>query len=320
MSDLRSVNNNSNNRSNDNYIEQLRQKIGTGFSDQKIDKKTRNEMGKDDFVKLMTAQLKHQDPINPMKNEQMAAQLAQFSALEQMVNMNKNIEQLAAAQKPSENVLAASLIGKRIVTDKAKFAYEKGSNPELKFDLPDNASNVNVSVVNDKGEIVREISLSNMMKGPQSIKWDGKNDKNQEMGAGEFSFKITAVDDQERPMQIKLNSTGLVSGVVFEGGKALLIVDDKKIPIDAVGRIENDKETPTDKQAMQASNAQKTNSVDEAAAQINASESEKNANIAKNFLPLSESSKKIDNGGIPQSQDESMNSDVPYPLWNPSEM
>src|SRR5262245_44358140 len=103
-------------KSDSDHVEKMRQKIGTDFTgDQRRSTgKKKNELGKDDFMKLMSAQLKYQDPINPVKNEQMAAQLAQFSALEQMMNMNTNIEKMAAGQKPSEHMIAASLIGKRV--------------------------------------------------------------------------------------------------------------------------------------------------------------------------------------------------------------
>ena len=73
--------------------EQLRQQVGTDFTSavKQNPGKKKNEMGKDDFMKLMSAQLKYQDPISPMKNEEMAAQLAQFSGLEQMMNVNGSI-------------------------------------------------------------------------------------------------------------------------------------------------------------------------------------------------------------------------------------
>ena len=239
MSDMRSVSN-SKSGAPDEYIEQIRQKIGTEFTDRKATGKKRNEMGKDDFVKLMSAQLKHQDPLSPLKNEEMAAQLAQFASLEQMVNMNTNLEKMTAAQKPSDNVLAASLIGKRIQTDSSRFAYEKGSQPDIKFELPADATNVSVAMVDAKGEIIREYDLGTMAKGAQSIRWDGKDKKNLDVNAGEYSYKVSAMDVQGRPMQIDTAKSGLVTGVSFEGGKAMLMVGEKKIPLEAVGRIEAD--------------------------------------------------------------------------------
>src|SRR5688500_16520130 len=97
--DTRSVNNHGSDQAASTELEQIRQKLGKEFTaDMKRDVgKKRNELGKDDFMKLMSAQLKYQDPVSPMKNEQMAAQLAQFSALEQMLNMNQSIEKMAAA-------------------------------------------------------------------------------------------------------------------------------------------------------------------------------------------------------------------------------
>lgn len=240
MADIKSVNNNVA-KPADQHIDQLRQKIGTDFTSAKIaGKKNKNEMGKDDFVKLMSAQLKYQDPMSPLKNEEMAAQLAQFSALEQMMNVNQNLEKMAAGQKPQENVLAASLIGKRIQTDSSRFQLAKGAQPEIKFELPSDAEALSVSMVDAKGEVVREIELGAMGKGPQAIRWDGKNSKNQEQPVGEYTFRINATGDGGKPIQVKTSTSGLVSGVSFEGGKPMLLVGDKKIALDTVGRIEAD--------------------------------------------------------------------------------
>ncbi len=237
MADMRTISN-TGQKSPDEYVEQVRQKLGTSFSDQKATGKKRNELGKDDFIKLMSAQLKHQDPMSPMKNEQMAAQLAQFSALEQMVNVNTNLEKMTAAQRPTDNVLAASLIGKRIMTDSSKFVFQKGAQPEMKFDLPQDAENLAVSVVDQKGEIIREIELGAMVKGQQALRWDGKNKNNQDAVPGEYTFRVTASAPGGKPIIIDNSSSGLVSGVSFENNKAMLLVDGKKIPLEAVGRIE----------------------------------------------------------------------------------
>ena len=240
MADVRSISNQTA-KSADNHVEQMRQKLGTEFSSQKLTgKKNRNELGKDDFMKLMSAQLKHQDPLNPLKNEEMAAQLAQFSALEQMMNVNQNLEKMQAAQKPQDNVLAASLIGKRVFTDSSKFSLLKGATPELKFELPGDAEAINVSLLNEKGEVIREIELGAMAKGTQSVRWDGKNGKNLDAELGEYSYRVTGTGEGGKPIQIDTSTSGLVSGVVFEGGKALLSVDDKKIALETVSRIDSD--------------------------------------------------------------------------------
>src|SRR4051794_37399355 len=70
------------------------------------------KLGKDEFFKLMINQVQHQDPLKPYQNEQMAAQMAQFTSLEQMVNMNENLNKLINSQQPLQNLGAANLIGK----------------------------------------------------------------------------------------------------------------------------------------------------------------------------------------------------------------
>lgn len=327
--DMRSVKNTTSGAP-DEYIENLRQKIGTEFTDQKNKGKKKNELGKDDFIKLMSAQLKHQDPINPMKNEQMAAQLAQFSALEQMVNVNTNLEKMSAAQKPQDNILAASLIGKRVLTDSSKFAYEKGAKPDLKFELPADAEKVSVTVVDAKGEVMREYELGGLKKGPQAIKWDGKNQKGQEQLAGEYSFRITATDASQKAIDVKTSTSGLVSGVVFESGKPWLIVDEKKIPLEGVGRIEAD--LP---KAAAGTNDATGNAVNSLAdkQEISTNQTnttrEKNTNAEGKNLQAASVAAKMNNvaGAAPQSMDgmtaeqEELNGGMgAYPLWNPGNM
>lgn len=340
MADMRSVSN-TQGASNDEYIEQLRQKIGTEFTDRKATGKKKNELGKDDFIRLMSAQLKYQDPISPMKNEQMAAQLAQFSALEQMVNVNQNLEKMAAGQKPQENVLAASLIGKRVLTDSSKFTLQKGAPSEMKFELPADAERVNVAVVDAKGEVMREYELGGMKKGFQSLKWDGKNGKGQEQNAGEYTFRVTAVDAQNKPVLAKTSTAGLVSGVVFEGGKPLLLVEDRKIPLDVVGRIEADAPTP---QARQAVPPQSGSGMDaaiaDAVSQLTGekqnlstneanSSAEKNTNAAGKNLQATKGAAKMNKTGAASGepmdgqaaeQDGVSADNGAFPLWNPSNM
>lgn len=333
MSDLRSVKHGSS-AAPDQYVEQLRQKMGTEFSDKKASGKKRNELGKDDFIKLMTAQMKHQDPFSPMKNEEMAAQLAQFSSLEQMTNVNQNIEKMAAAQKPTENVLAASLIGKRVMTDSSRFLMAQGQQPELKFDMPAQGDNVSVSVVDGKGEVIREYELGSMAKGPQTIRWDGKNGKNQDAAVGEYTFRVNANDAKGVPLTIATSTSGLVSGVVFESGKAQLLVDGKKIPMEAIGRIELDEPKAA---APQSASLGAPAAAPQASAKQNllsatspGEEAKKISTAQKNSLPNEMSPEKLNNvlsalGNASRMDAETetgvMEPDTgSMPLWNPANL
>jgi flagellar basal-body rod modification protein FlgD len=334
MADIRTISNTTQ-KSSDEYVEQVRQKLGSSFSDQKATGKKRNEMGKDDFIKLMSAQLKHQDPMSPLKNEQMAAQLAQFSALEQMVNVNTNLEKMSAAQRPTDNVLAASLIGKKIMTDSAKFVFQKGAQPEMKFDLSKDAENLSISIVDSKGEVIRDLELGQMMKGNQALRWDGKNKNNQDALPGEYTFRVTATAPGGTPIIVNTSTAGLVSGVTFENNKAMLMVDGNKIPLEAVGRIEADLPSAAPSAAAAKSLAPQTsqassNSAVNSSSQKQNSGEEKVTQQAKNSLPSELSEEKIksmlgDLVSVSRMEAAEENAsasegDPPMPLWNPSNL
>ncbi len=315
MADIRSVKG-SVGAASDEYVEQIRQKIGTEFSDRKLSGKKKNEMGKDDFVKLMSAQLKHQDPTSPLKNEEMAAQLAQFSALEQMVNVNSNLEKMAAAQKPQDNVLAASLIGKRIKTDSSQFSLQKGTQPEIKFNLPTAASTLSVALLDSKGETVREYELGSMAQGAQAIRWDGKNGKGLDAVPGEYSYRVSGTDDQGAPMRIETATGGLVNGVVFENGQPMLLVDEKRIALAAVQRIEADIPAAQPKMAPVSPLTGKQNVSGAGEAEQKITQPVKNS-LLENLI-----AEKI-RAQVPISPGEMEALDgerVPDPLWNPSNL
>lgn len=83
----------------------------------------KQELGKDEFLKLLVTQLKNQDPLEPMKNEQFVAELAQFNALEQMINLNKSFESMLSMQSLSQ---ASSFIGANIAWVDADGAAQEG--------------------------------------------------------------------------------------------------------------------------------------------------------------------------------------------------
>jgi flagellar hook assembly protein FlgD len=226
-------------KSSNDYLEHIRQKIGQGHSDKAESRSAKKELGKDDFIKLMSVQLKHQDPMSPLKNEEMAAQLAQFSGLEQMQNVNRNLEKMSGAGEMRDSMQAASLIGKRVVTDAAKFKLTEDRKVDLSFELPGDIEQGKISVFDSKGAIVRDLLIDRMDKGKQSVKWDGRNEKGTFADLGEYTFKISAQNKLGQKVEAVTNTTGIVSGIEFDKGKAVLLVGSERIYMDVVSRIEN---------------------------------------------------------------------------------
>jgi flagellar basal-body rod modification protein FlgD len=148
-------------------------------------------MGKEDFLKLLVAQLAHQDPLAPMENTEFVAQLAQFSSLEQLMGVNSNLGLLQVAQTAMTNSQVAGLIGREIEARGDTLNHTSG--PEaINFDLSSSAKEVTVKVRDAKGNLIRTIDAGSRIGGVNSVTWDGKDSMGNTMPAGTYSVEVTA--------------------------------------------------------------------------------------------------------------------------------
>ncbi len=189
-----------------------------------------NAMDKDAFFKLMLTQLKYQDPTNPMKNHEMAAQLAQFSTLEQMSNMNSTLQKIEGGGKPAEQFQALNLIGKVVAGDSARIARtELDKTHDFKFTLPEDAKTAEVKVMNQKGDLVRSFKFAELKAGESAITWNGQNDKGRDMPAGDYKFQVEASDATGKKLIAKTDFEGTVTGLSFGTDGAVLQVGNQSI-------------------------------------------------------------------------------------------
>jgi flagellar basal-body rod modification protein FlgD len=104
-----------------------------------------NQMGKDEFLKLLTFQLQNQDPMNPMDQSKFTGELAQFSQLEQLSNLNKKFDEGNKTKAMEDKFYAASFVGKKVVTNGSSiFLKESGDPGDILFKLDGDASKVMV--------------------------------------------------------------------------------------------------------------------------------------------------------------------------------
>lgn len=197
-----------------------------------------NEMDKDAFFKLMLTQMKNQDPTNPLKSHEMAAQLASFSSLEQMQNINSTLEQMKNAQKPSENFQALNLIGKAVAGDSARVV--RGPTDKMhdfKFSLPMDATEVTVKVRDAEGNIVRTYNLKNLKQGDNKISWNGEDESGAKAFPGEYQFMAEAKTGDGRKVGVKTDFEGMITGVSYAADGPVLHVGNQAIRFNDVKKI-----------------------------------------------------------------------------------
>jgi flagellar basal-body rod modification protein FlgD len=205
-----------------------------------VDGKEHNKMGKEGFLKLLTFQLQNQDPMKPMENGKISGELAQFSQLEQLSNLNKKFDALNKNAGVEDKFYGASFLGKEVVTSGSSINYEgKGKDADILFSLEKPAEKVLVKVLDSKNNIVNEIWKENLGRGNQTITWDGKSMDGGDEIAGQFSVMITAWDEQAQKIPVDMKVKGTVQSIFFENGETVLQVDGKKVFLRDVDSFHN---------------------------------------------------------------------------------
>jgi flagellar basal-body rod modification protein FlgD len=134
-------------------------------------------LGQDDFLKLMTTQLQNQDPMKPMDNNTFLAQIAQFSTVQGIGDLNKNFSALSSSLVSNQALQATSLVGHKVLAPTGVAALKQGGSIQGSVDLPAASGDVVVSVRDQSGQVVRRLNLGSQAAGAVDFKWDGrKND------------------------------------------------------------------------------------------------------------------------------------------------
>ena len=194
-------------------------------------------LGKDDFLKLLIAQLAAQDPMDPMSSSDFSAQLAQFSGLEQMTNVNKNLEKIYQLEMDSQHTSAINLIGKTVSSSGNSFNHSSSSSEVLSYSLSSDAESVNVEIFDSENSRVDRVHLQEQSKGKNTASWDGFDFMGNALPAGTYSFRVTGLNAAGDPVDVSTFSSGVVSDVVFGEGETYAVVNGQELPINAIKRV-----------------------------------------------------------------------------------
>lgn len=196
-------------------------------------------LDKDAFFKLMLAQMKAQDPTNPMQSHEMAAQLAQFTSLEQLNNINATLESMKGAQTPSTNFQALAFIGKMVSGDSSKVNRAKGDTEHLlSFQLLGDAANVKVTVKDAAGNVVRKLDFASLKKGDNTVKWNGMTDDGLPARTGEYKIAIEAQSANGQKVYAKTEFGGRITGLNYTSEGPVLMVGSQTIKMSDVKKIQ----------------------------------------------------------------------------------
>jgi flagellar basal-body rod modification protein FlgD len=182
-----------------------------------------------DFLTLLTTQMKNQDPMSPMDTNQFTQQLVEFSQVEQQINTNTNLQQLITLQGTDETISALPLVGKTIEYNEAT-APLADSNATFVYTLPSNTSSTALSITDANGHTVYT-ATGQTQSGTYVLNWNGQTNAGVQLPDGNYSLKIQATDANGAAVTPTFASVGTVAGVGVQNGQASFTVNGMTIPL-----------------------------------------------------------------------------------------
>ena len=156
----------------------------------------KTQLGQQEFLQLLVAQLQNQDPVNPMDGAQFASQLAQFNSVEQLIGVNQGLNNLGISQDlmgaSLTNSMAASLTGKEVRALSNQISLSSLENTEINYKLNNSATDVEIIIRTKSGAEVRRQNLSSIPSGDHTWNWDGLDNNGKRMGEGEYTIEVIA--------------------------------------------------------------------------------------------------------------------------------
>lgn len=195
-----------------------------------------DNMGQADFLRLMTEQMKNQDPLNPLKGNEFLGQLAQFSTVQGIENMQQAMTAMASVMENDQSLRAASLVGRDalVEVDKVKLAEGAGANGEI---VATHSGPVQLEVVGAGGQVVRRISVEAAGAGPVQFAWDGKDGDGNALPAGTYTFRASSGSgDSSEALGVRM-AARIDSVSIEPTGLVLNLAGLGSMPLSSVRRI-----------------------------------------------------------------------------------
>ena len=202
-------------------VAQVTQNLPTGlasFDERKAASSAPNNdaLGRQEFLKLLTTQLQNQHPLDPMKNEQFVAQLAQFSTLEATLSMSGSLDNFVTSRKENDVLQASNLIGRSVAVSTGEGFLQTDSDLPGYLTLPSGADAVFVTVVGSAGDTVRTLEFGQQVPGTFEFAWDGLDNSGGQAAAGAYRLEaMVALGGQVAREPVKVFSE--VSGIRRDG-------------------------------------------------------------------------------------------------------
>ncbi len=198
-----------------------------------------NNLGQNEFLELMVAQLNNQDPTKPVDNADFLSQLAQFGTVNGITELQNSFSTLSSSLQSNQALQASTLVGREVLVPANTIDIKAGGAVEGAVELSSSTSELNLLIKNSSGQVVKELKLGTQSEGSVNFKWSGLDESDKAVPAGKYSISAEASIDGEN----KLVTTQLkakVDSVTLSGasGPLLNLAGIGSIGIDKVKQVQ----------------------------------------------------------------------------------
>ena len=193
---------------------------------QQLDSPSGISASKDEFLRLLVAQLENQDPLEPQSGSEFVAQLAQFANVEQSAESNRILSSIQQAQEAASNLAIFAVVGRTATfqANTVELSDPGRSVPNLIVDLEENVSSLEIVVSDVSGRTVKRFEYGPKQKGSFDVSWDGRQDDGSLLAQGKYEIKVQARNANGDPVQSMVKARGLVEAIQLANGQPLLKV------------------------------------------------------------------------------------------------
>lgn len=190
----------------------------------------------DMFLKLLTAQMQNQDPLDPMDTSEYTQQLVQYSQVEQSIEQTATLRSILASLGTQNLTQASSLLGKLVESDSATAGLTAEVPAQWSWEADRSVATLTATIKDANGRVVdtRVIEASGASG---ALQWDGATSTGKEMGPGSYTMELLAKDASGTEVPVTAHAIGVVSDVQLANGTVTLTVNGQKVSTDELVRI-----------------------------------------------------------------------------------
>jgi flagellar basal-body rod modification protein FlgD len=196
----------------------------------------RTSLAKNDFLTLLVTQLKNQDPLSPLQPHEFAAQLAQFTSVEQLQELNAGVarqeESLAMATLLSKTSFSAALLGRKVVAAGDRVVIPASGSAQVKVEVGGAGGRAKLKLFDTAGHEVATRELGALPPGRQTLTLPG------DLPAGTYRYQLEVKGTDDKPVAVTTYTTGVVDGISFLDGRIVLKIGTLEIALDDLAEIE----------------------------------------------------------------------------------